>query len=627
MKGKINKLSRVVVGEVNYNLYKKYEKQFDYFLNVDGFRNSVTDLERYYVPDAEIEAELKSILELPMDSLVAFVGYQGMGKTSDIKKVFKLSNSVARLDSKEKTIFLPIFWQSVIKEEWDYTSIISDFSRRIASVCSMLEEDNEDLALQFYSEQGKEKFYQFIRKLNPDKLEDVASDRKTIEEKVYYFHRMFPLHYYVTKLKFYLLNEKCKYRRLVIILDNIEANKKEEVKKIIIKYVEIFSSLQEFPMSEKKTKRICMNLLMVLRPSTKKRIHLEKILQTRQFSKIITKKKGLDLCKYFENKKEMIPLSILKSEEEDWNTAYSILYSFSNKFEQKYSKMLQNLSYMNIVATLELYKKVLNNMVWIIEKRQNGEYEYVFNNITVIRSIACGNSPVYYNYEENIIPNIFMNANLLEPKGILFGMYLLKYFYLREETRKDYGKCGISENELIKDFVYIFGVEFEEEITAFLKYFRKRGILNYGIYDTKVDNRTLYLSPKGYELWRMLRNDSVLMELYREDFIWEYQEDENEVLSSYELMKDQGEIFLRLLKKLEFLFEVECDWMKQVSSERKYALYLRMFGERMLVEHMLNGIKRSTEYSGKIANPDITNMIMSLELRIQSVQDILEKER
>lgn len=46
-------------------------------------------------------------------------------------------------------------------------------------------------------------------------------------------------------------------------------------------------------------------------------------------------------------------------DEKEWNDAYNILVTLSDKFEKKYSDMIKNLVYLDIRKTLRIYKRIL----------------------------------------------------------------------------------------------------------------------------------------------------------------------------------------------------------------------------------------------------------------------------
>ena len=248
--------------------------------------------------------------------------------------------------------------------------------------------------------------------------------------------------------------------------------------------------------------------------------------------------------------------------------------------------------------------------------------KYVFNNITVIRSIACGNCLVYFNDEESIIPNIFKDAELREGSDILLGMYILKYFIVRRMDYLYYGQNMLGEPNIVEDFSHIFGKSIGEKVTGYLQYFMERGVLNYGIGDKNHKNKSYYLSPKGQEIWNMLAADSVLMELYREDFVRDCEHSDENEQSSYELMQKnlQTMIFLDLFHILEVLCKEECRMKKEANENLAQAKYISVFGNTALTEHLFEGVWKSVEYSGRSGDSDIEKAKIIFEENIRQLK-------
>lgn len=133
-----------------------------------------------------------------------------------------------------------------------------------------------------------------------------------------------------------------------------------------------------------------------------------------------------------------------------------------------------------------------------------------------------------------------------------------------------------------------------------------------------MENINYYVSSRGEEIWEMFTTDSVLMEMYREDFVFA---DGTTRLPSKELM-DNGEqtvIFLDLIKMENILCDEEEKMIKIALTNQSYSKYISMFGNKSLTEHMLEGIQRSLEYSGKVGEPQIKAEKDKLWQRIQSI--------
>lgn len=622
MNNKINQMSKMISRESKINLYSAYEKQFNYFLNPESVRENMEEINMYHIPDSLTEKKLKDLVEEPMDSINAFIGYKGMGKTTDIKHSYQISNSAVKLDNNKKVIFFPVFCKNFVTMDISYEFVVEDITKRISSICSAMEDEIPELREDFVSDEGQKNFLSFIKCTNPKDLEDLTyRERMTDDVKLNFMQDNSPFVYYATKLKYYLLNPKCKYNRLFIILDNIESIPFDERKKFLLQYFRFFSCIRNFPYYVKEgNDKIYINMLVSLRPETYNNIIIDDALSSYQVTNTICKVRSVDLAKFFEKKNKLVPESIKRKEEKKWEEAYSILATLSEKFDKKYSKMMKRLSYMSIPNTLELYRKVLNNITWTVEKDDGREFQYVFNNITVIRSIACGNNLVYFNDSENLIPNIIIENHETEKSSVLIGVYILNYFIMHRAGYQDYGQNFLKKENIIADFSHVFGKEIEKDVESTLKYFLEKGILKYGLTTNDVGSINYYVSSRGEEIWEMFTTDSVLMEMYREDFVFL---DGITRLPSKELMdnNEQTAIFLDLIKMENILCDEEEKMLNIALTNQSYSKYISMFGNKSLTEHMFEGIQRSLEYSGKVGEPQIITEKEKLWQRIQRMSE------
>ena len=134
----------------------------------------------------------------------------------------------------------------------------------------------------------------------------------------------------------------------------------------------------------------------------------------------------------------------------------------------------------------------------------------------------------------------------------------------------------------------------------------------------------MYLSSKGMELWRMLCADSVLMELYREDY---YQDmdlaEPDDFSSSYDLMlvNRQTVIFEKIYKMLLELCSAEEKMIYECIENRAYDKYINLFGGSTMVEHLMTGVDKSIEYSGKNSS-QLSAMQEELRYQIESIKRV-----
>lgn len=637
---KINQITQNRPTSLKCNLYLEYKKPFDYFLNTDIGSKSLAELNKYYVLDDAIEFALKELLVEQMDSISALIGYGGMGKSTDIRHCYQIMNNSIRLDKRNKTIIFPSFFKGNVSGEMSvnptniYNDVRLEISKRIESVCQAIEEDIPDLADEFETEEGKSLFYRYIKYTNPKALANIDTpERKDRDGKIESAFKNDYFIYTATKLKYYLASPLCIYDRILIILDDIESFPDKYQEMLILQYLRFYTCVRNFP-DFKINKKVCIKMLISLRPVTYKLLNKAK--QALGYFSIneIYKTQSVSLSKYFERKYVCLPSEIKNKNEDKFKDAYNILLNLSEKFDNKYSNMIKRLTFMNLVDTLEVYGHVLSNPTWITKQStlNNGiiKSEYVFNNITVIRALSCGSNIVYINNTDSLIPNVLYDT--VNKCNSIYSLYVISYFIQQHAGFWEYGEKVVKKSILIQDFCDVFGEneELKKKLSEILTYLYEKGIISMGINDeaettTLSESSMFYLSSKGHEIWSMLSSDSVLMELYREDCYQKYDEtNPYRFRSSLNLMNDNNQsiIFSEVYNMLIDFFDIEKRKVEKVIKNKSYGKYLSIFGEELMIEHLMVGVDKSIEYSGNQLNNNILDKSMKLKGQINTLKNL-----
>ncbi|RHN88839.1 hypothetical protein DW141_14300 [Ruminococcus sp. AM12-48] len=636
---KINQLTKNRNNIRKNNLYVRYQEQFDYFLNPDIGCKSINDVKNRFISYDKTKDSLKDILKERMDSVSVLIGYQGIGKSMDIRYSYGILNNAVKFDDESKTIIFPSFFNGFLigqnseETSWVVKEVRNDLTKRIASVCCALEDKYPELAEEFYSPEGKRKFYQFMKHTNPKAMVKLNStERQSEEERIGTAETEESYIYIITQLKYYLTNEKCPYERIMIILDDVESLPYQYQEQLILQYLRFYTCMRNLPDIDMEIKRnIYVNLLISVRPATYKLLKKAEAVSAYSITREIYKTESVDMKKYFAKKKLCLPEKL--KDEKEWNDAYNILVTLSDKFEKKYSDMIKNLVYLDIRKTLRIYKRILADSFWVCKEANvdKTQEEYIFNNITVIRALACGSDLVYMNNSDSLIPNIFYKT--IDNEIPVLSLYVIAYFVMQKAEFWEYGENTVTKEELIRDFCDIFGHtdKIRKNISEIVDYLYGRGVISisknsYHINKENelMDQTYLYLSSKGMELWRMLCADSVLMELYREDY---YQDmdlaEPDDFSSSYDLMlvNRQTVIFEKIYKMLLELCSAEEKMIYECIENRAYDKYINLFGGSTMVEHLMTGVDKSIEYSGKNSS-QLSAMQEELRYQIESIKRV-----
>lgn len=604
------------------NLYAKYQKQFEYFL---GKQKG----DPVYVPDIDVENALQEVKSDLQNNIVYLIGKTGIGKTTLIKKIFSEENNTVKYDCGQHMITLSINFHGKLLEN----NILNFLVNSIHGLNSYLEKQF-DIQGKFLSLPVQMEFYDYIEHTSLDLLGH-ASTIELMEKKSDQEIKLFQLQkgqeldrytYEASRLKFYLQNYCKEIDKIIVVIDNIEALPEELHKRIVLDTLSMFSCLEN-QLKAKDLNYFFVNIVFSLKVSTYNQLLKDPVIRTYRPTTKIYKSNAIDMLAYIQQKNKIL-MESQPDNLEDWQNAYSILETLCTRFNGKYSNMLQNLCNYNFEEIKDCYIRILSNSIWFDEydfdQINIAKIENIFNNISVIRSLAC-NSKIYRSSQSKIIPNVFVNDELNDDS--IIAMLLLNYFYRNYSAQDLYGvdNC-IQQKNIIRIFDKIFNRQ--EKIINSVEWvmanFFENNILSHGV-QLKEDNLVeyIFLTPKGKEIWRMLSYDSVLLEMYREEHFLEESYTDIAWMPSYELMKkDQVYIFIQLLIYIGILLQQEEEYKKLSIKNNTVEYYHSCFGKRLMAKHLLNGVMRSIEYSGNQNNNDIINELGKLEKQMKQVHTL-----
>lgn len=607
--------SWVLQTDYKTKFFQKFKEQFEYFL---GNRKE----EKVYVHDVELENELNLVLKEDESKIIYLIGEAGIGKTTVLKKVLHVKNNNVFFDEENKIIYLCLSFHGKLAS----SDIKQIFTNSINSLCSKLEQKFE-IRDDFTSKEGIFGFYDYVEDTVIDLLgytsfvDSIGLD--DYEEKKYKL-RQGEIHdrysFEASRLKFYLQKYCLQYKKIILIVDNIEVFPSNARDEIVRDSLSTFSCFRNQVTNNSNYNIFNVDLFISVRHTTFSELMKQPDISAYQPIQKIFKEKSVDMTMFIEKEYEaLINTSI--SKDQKWTDAYTILYSFCTKFSCKYSSMIQNLCNYNFEKIKECYYAVLKNNVWLFRGQNGKEYDNIttassiFNNISVIRSIAC-RGILYRSEKSDIIPNLFVNDEFNDDSMI--AMIIICYFYKRQVlfiSRDD--NTYRTKSKILSLFNTIYhDDEIVKSVDRVIEYFIKHNVLRRSI----ENDEYLLLSPRGVELWEMLQSDSVLLEMYREDHFLDTKLD-IDWTSSYEFMEcnSQNLIFLQLLIYLKVLLNKEKELKKAAIKNDKLEFYYSCFGRRQITKHLLEGVLKSIEYSGNINNSSIQNELEDLRSKIKEV--------
>ena len=552
-----------------------------------------------------------------------FVGYRNTGKTSYLKRYFNIENNSPYIQSENMQMVIPVLNTDVI-EGTSSDKMVSDCLR---GVCEKLFLKYSE-AKNFYNE--IEKFYQFIVDMHAAMIPELSfedecrlTEFERKKERIARMRAQKKLSYYAMRLKFLIMNYCSDINKIIFVIDNLNNISQDynEIKKVVNEYLDVFEHL-------KSGNGLKLNIYIVIsvRPVAFRQLKSDDRINAYICQKnVLTKEYKIDTARLFAKIGELAEGNV--TVDSDTISYENNLYQLGVKFKYKYSNMIEQLCFYDFDLMIKAYEKILYNETWI----RSGEFRFStsnvaqqgwsFNNITCIRALACGNKKLYRNRvkEEKaepldcLIPNLLYNTQ--ECNYGVFILYTIKFFLRCFNAKLEYGDSYIVLKDYRNIFAEIFGDDNKDKFEEVISYLYQCEILRKSIADDMDAKNSfyeniykerigweskMYITSRGRKLWDMLKDDSLLLELCREDIYRDDSLPEDSMKSSYDLMTEgkQDILFKDLLSIIEEIFKEETEYLKLACENGKQDLFRAAFGKSPLSLTLLEGVSRSIQYSG-----------------------------
>ena len=632
------------------DIYTRYRVAFDKLLTLDDIAMPYGPGDIFYVPDPDFEEDIGAVLSDTNDSMSVVIGYGGVGKSTSLRHIFKYKSPGAAFHGKnQKVLVFAAHYNGHVSSGEGDTGCIAvreDLRQRIDSVCSFLEKHCNGLYERFISDKGQDEYYTYIEKTNGQVLENLSYKEKLNfsmeEQRLERLDRAVKNDGFTcaaTRLKYYMGCKECYCEKIVIILDDIEPLLYNKQRELVMQYSKFISCMKN-RLEEFSEKPYTVNLIISMRPYSYMELNRDEAFKAFFVTRRIFKQNRIDFGELLEKKIKYYSVEIPHVNQKSWDEACEILKVFTKKFSSQYSEMIKNLVLWDTRDSVRVFKDVLMNRVWIQRNMEKmsafsiNEDNYIFNNITVLRAISCGSSFIYRELEDNLIPNILQN-NVGNECWWFHILSMIVHFRPKYKSQYTYGSNPEKVDSLYKMYEVVFpdmdGMK--EKVKYSLDFLFKNKIVMRGIDDVNnkgqeqiFDSTLLHLSPRGYELIRMIGNDSVYLELCREAVYRDYSKDGSILQSSYELMRmgNQYMIFIDLLQFMLELLEEEEKYIKYSSTHDTLPQYINAFGKDVISAMFLTGIEKSICYSGHNDDERIIDKRNRVNEKIMELQMMLK---
>lgn len=613
------------------DIYRKFQDQFDVLLNPPF------DDEKMYVEykDEEFDRKVQAFKDSRLNEIKFLSGDAGVGKTTYLKHLFKYKT--IEMQFKKKNLIIPLGWDGLTISDNNYTN---DIERIIKStICNAITKvygiDYMDILLNECNS-----LIEFILSTHHDLLYplDIQEGLKypdAVERKQQQLSRTAsanPIPFYTTLLKYVISKQKASINRIIIIIDDVETLSERKISKIVELFFHVFDCLCNMP------KKVVIKLLVSLRPNSIKFLNDNLPHQTNSTYGIFTKGSDViekniipDMKNIFKRRFEYAEsVTAIPGNKDTWLEAKASLMVIVDSIEDNLVKMICELCHNDIRAVTSLFKLILSNRIWCQKfnvlvpdpyLKVNPD-DYRFDVVNIVRTISCGENTIYFGNQNLIFNNLFIGrmkppsfdgskifipnilADISTGKCDILIVLIMEYLRILQNitsttTLNNFTSKKNLCNELFKLFLR---TTTKEKISECLDYMFCNRLIKKSIYSRDSDDSIItlndedyvYLTTKGERLLMMMENDSVLLEVYREDIDRAY-DDIFLSKSAYELtLENKREIlFLDLIRLTDEIRSLEDSYCYTViNSDSPFCKNLFSITSRII-----NGIESSLNRS------------------------------
>lgn len=612
-----------------------------------------------YVIQEELEHNLDNFIDEYGDGLKYLIGFTGIGKTTLLKNHFRTLKRDIEINKNSIIIYISFFTadlnttnidQSVEEEIANYIKRTIDLLWRIPGVDNPYEKDSK----------FNNRFYDFIENMKPVLLYTndfspamMSIDRTTdeyIKKALNSLLNKNKIEYHSCMLK-YALSFCRNIKKVIFVYDDIEALKEIRFHKAIIsKANHIHSCLITSRDRYYFTKTIISLRAFTFRSNVDSDFEARRQIVDRD---VILKDSVPDIAEIFIKRFIVAMKQNYENENigniETWNDAIEVLKKIVQGLSINFGTLISALTNYNIPRSFMMFGKIITNHRWFglheAEYENDGKFiinlkSYVNTAEAVFRALAYGEENVYIDGSDNIFTNI-LYCHDDEFKGCeLLCLYIIKYFSVARQENDEflYGRKYEVCSEVVNNIMSIyeksektFRHNLEQKLNHILKFLYQSRVLLRSIKDYEdaheaiaqservyKDNFGVYLSLRGDRLFKMLSENTLLFELYRDDIDTDI-EGNNRIT----IDMSQTERFIYMIKYVEKLFEIEKDYI--VKADGMLNRYTQLFGNHFIITPLLEGIGRNiTAYYGKKDEEffKVRSLLITLLKKVKSYSDM-----
>ena len=489
------------VSMIENDLFRTLRRTFEHFLQTeDPGKFSLKN--EHYVPSPELELAVRNFCSGLTNDATFLVGPTGIGKSTLLRHTFGVSRAPTIVDS---TLFM---LYSLNQHHLNSEETLRDnISALLLEASWKLKGGEED----HFSEEDFQGLRVFIKSTSPDLLQDSDLDLSLPSlERTKKLARSKRHSYAFSQIVLkYFASQHPTIKTVVFILDDLEMKPRAMRELAVRNILETKACLS----NHAGPGTFAMRVLIALRPETHLWMSRLEEVRTASFGRISYKtpvsiqdifQKRFDAAFGLQDYEHIRDKSKL-------DLAVQVLTAVGEGISARHTPRIVRLHNYNIRDSISAFSGVVANRRWL---QKDPEYKYYFsvdeygfavNQASALRALGMGSHNIYTG-RDTCIANILWNTR--EENSDLILIYVIKY--LLNKSNQPAARADMQKS--------ILGLLWDGYPADVLQEIVDYAVENSIIFSEDTANgEWLRVSPRGQELYTMLGESTILLEMFRDD--------------------------------------------------------------------------------------------------------------
>src|ERR1043166_4444472 len=556
------------------DLYRAFKEPFDALMRRSSPGRDRSESEQFYVPVRDAEKALRSAIAGPGEkSIRCFTGFTGEGKSTVLRHTFEF-NDVCIIKPELKRLIIPISFDSLLDKT-------DDNPAQHFSACFQY---SSRLIMQTYNVgYSDEELIDYIMRTRPTLLHRSPEARPESSPSALYESARRHDRPACEAILLKMLLAKVSLSEIVIIVDDIESLPYARQLDVVGYACGTLNCL------ERAQANYSVTLLIGCRESSRSLLRRESALSMYNFDPDICLNNDTALERLFDARLVILVRHIARENREKWDRAKEIVKTIAKLLSERYGIMLLDLCNRNYRDAMSHLTEILSNRKWFQQTKpklphfESVEHEYALNEAAVFRALGLGGGEMS---PASRTPFVNLLHNQIDQRSDLLVCYVIRYLLQRPGNRTSMCKFKSDADAVFELFPDPVSWELVADAVEFMM---DSGLI---FQDHIPDgNVVITLTPKASLLWRLLQQNAMLLQFYREDTFLDFADrlsstEPSEVLHA-------APLFRELARIASLIIQTEWRQLQMVQSGGALAKYRHAFGTQLVGELLFHGLNKS----------------------------------